>query len=229
MSTTNSVNQQTVSQSLLDSVNKKSKSQSSEISDIQNRFITLLVTQMKNQDPLNPMDNAAVTSQFAQLSMVGSLEKMNTNFQQMTESNSATQVLQAANLIGRNVLVAGNEIQVNQGDGAFAINLENPADQVKIQITDQYGNLVNERQLNQVDSGTTVLTWNALNQQGQRLPDGTYRVSVSATKGQNTVNASALSYQTVNSVSSDKTAVGVISLDLQNQKSVRLSEVYQIV
>ena len=75
MSTTNSVNQQTVSQSLLDSVNKKSKSQSSEISDIQNRFITLLVTQMKNQDPLNPMDNAAVTSQFAQLSMVGSLEK----------------------------------------------------------------------------------------------------------------------------------------------------------
>jgi len=78
--------------------------------ETQNRFLSLLVAQMKNQDPLNPLDNAEVTSQMAQLSTVQGIENMNASLEAMAASLGANQMAQAANLIGRGVLVPGNSI-----------------------------------------------------------------------------------------------------------------------
>src|SRR5215467_5754674 len=75
--------------------------------DLQKRFLTLLVTQIQNQDPLNPMDNAQVTTQLAQLSTVSGIGQLNTTMQSLAASFSATQTLQSAALIGHNVMVAG--------------------------------------------------------------------------------------------------------------------------
>ncbi len=68
--------------------------------DPQDRFLKLLVTQMKNQDPLNPLDNAQGTSQLAQISTVSGIEKLNTTIQAMANSFAAGQSLQAASMIG---------------------------------------------------------------------------------------------------------------------------------
>src|SRR3990167_8083696 len=76
--------------------------------DTQDRFLKLLVTQMKNQDPLNPMDNAQVTSQMAQLSTVTGIDKLNVTLQALSDSMASSQSLQAASMIGYGVLVPGN-------------------------------------------------------------------------------------------------------------------------
>ena len=97
-----------VSPDLLNSVNvKKNKAADGSVEAEQDKFMTLLVTQLKNQDPMNPLDNAQLTSQFAQLSTVTGVNKLNTTMEAMKSSYQAAEQLQAANLIGRGVLVAG--------------------------------------------------------------------------------------------------------------------------
>jgi len=81
----------------------------------QDRFLTLLVTQLKNQDPLNPMDNSQVTSQMAQLSTVSGIEKLNSTVNTLSQSFKSGQNLQAANMIGRGVIAPGNRIGLIDG------------------------------------------------------------------------------------------------------------------
>src|SRR3990172_2141446 len=81
----------------------------------EDRFLKLLVTQMKNQDPLNPLDNAEVTSQMAQLSTVSGIEKLNTTLQAMSSSFASSQSLQAAGMIGRSVLAPGSSLSLQNG------------------------------------------------------------------------------------------------------------------
>uniref|UniRef100_UPI0025499B54 flagellar hook capping FlgD N-terminal domain-containing protein n=2 Tax=Pseudomonadota TaxID=1224 RepID=UPI0025499B54 len=80
--------------------------------DTQDRFLKLLVAQMNNQDPLNPMDNAQVTSQMAQIQQVTSLSTVNTSINGLGSQLSQMQALQAVSLVGRGVSVPGNQIQV---------------------------------------------------------------------------------------------------------------------
>src|SRR5512139_3712212 len=93
-----------------------SKNSTAETKD---RFLSLLVAQMKNQDPLNPLDNAQVTSQMAQLSTVQGIEDMNSKLAALASSLGTNQMAQAANLIGRGVLVPGNSIGPTQVDNVM--------------------------------------------------------------------------------------------------------------
>ena len=86
------------------------KTNSKQHRQAQDRFMTLLVTQMKNQDPLNPMDNAQVTSQMAQLSTVTGIDKLNNTLESLIGSVQTGQSYQASSMIGHNVLVAGNQV-----------------------------------------------------------------------------------------------------------------------
>ena len=95
-------------------------SNASQIGATEDRFLKLLVTQMKNQDPLNPMDNAEVTSQMAQLSTVTGIDKLNSTVEALSASMLASQSLSAVSMIGHPVLVAGTQIDLlnSQGDAA---------------------------------------------------------------------------------------------------------------
>ena len=77
------------------------------------RFLKLLVAQMKNQDPLNPMDNAQVTSQMAQISTVTGIDKLNTTVQGLSTQFMQLQTMQGASLVGHDVIVAGNKLSVD--------------------------------------------------------------------------------------------------------------------
>ncbi|MDP3088179.1 MAG: flagellar hook capping FlgD N-terminal domain-containing protein, partial [Methylotenera sp.] len=98
------------SQALLDSVNGQKNSKTNSIDNAQDRFMTLLVTQMKNQDPLNPMDNAQVTSQMAQLSTVTGIDKLNNTLELLIGNVQPGPSYQASSMIGHSVLSPGNEV-----------------------------------------------------------------------------------------------------------------------
>src|SRR5690348_7475888 len=94
---------------LIDKFNQMGK-QAPTSAGLQDRFLKLLVTQMKNQDPLNPMDNAEVTSQLAQISTVSGVDKLNQTLTAMSSSFLASQTLQASGLIGRTVMAGGTDV-----------------------------------------------------------------------------------------------------------------------
>ena len=128
-----------------------STTSSSEQSD---RFLKLLVTQMQNQDPLNPMDNAEITTQMAQISTVSGIDDLNKSIASMNTMLLQSQSLEAASLVGKNVLVPGNELQLaKDGTTAGGFELAGPADAVNVQIYDQGGKLIDTIKLGAVDEG----------------------------------------------------------------------------
>ena len=76
------------------------------------RFLKLLVTQMRNQDPLNPLDNAQVTTQMAQISTVTGVDKLNAGIEKLSQSLLSAQSLQSAGVIGHQVLAAGSTLSL---------------------------------------------------------------------------------------------------------------------
>ena len=100
----------------------------------EDRFLKLLVAQLSNQDPMNPMDNAQMTSQMAQISTVTGVQQVNKAIQDLVAQMASTQMLQSSALVGRNVLVDGTKLPVKDGKAAGAVDLVGAADSVKIDI-----------------------------------------------------------------------------------------------
>jgi flagellar basal-body rod modification protein FlgD len=213
------------SQALLDSVNGTKNSNKSSVSEVQDRFMTLLVTQMKNQDPLNPMDNAQVTSQMAQLSTVTGIDKLNNTLETLMSNAQASQSLQASNLIGHSVLVDGNQIKFDGTAGNFAIELPTSTDNMTITISDAAGNPLRKIALGKQEAGIVPLSWDGYSDTGTRVPNGNYKFAVEATSGGKDATANTLSLEQVNSITSSATGV---KLNLSNASSVSTTDVKQI-
>lgn len=215
----------TVSKDILDAVNGNRNSSSSSVDEAQNRFMTLLIEQMKNQDPLNPMDNAQVTSQMAQLSTVTGINKLNETLEGLINNVQSAQTYQAANLIGRNVLVSGNQIMMQGSTGVFGVNLPVGADGMTVNIKDGAGNVVRTLEYGAQSAGSLPLTWDGLTNDGTPAASGTYQFDVTAkVSGQNVI-ASALSFAQVLSVSN---ANGNVKLNLSDASSVSASEILEV-
>jgi flagellar basal-body rod modification protein FlgD len=112
------------------------------------RFLKLLVTQMQNQDPLNPMDNAQITTQMAQISTVSGIDDLNKSIGTMTSTLFSSQSMQAASLIGKNVLVPGNTLA-----------LAGAADKVSVNIKDAYGKVIDTVELGAQKPGRISFDW----------------------------------------------------------------------
>ena len=103
---------------------KTSKSSSTDSTDsAQDRFLKLLTAQLKNQDPLNPLDNAQMTSQLAQISTVDGITKLNATMQAMLNNSSDSQTLQAAALVGHAVLVPGSSLTLSKGQAVGGVDM----------------------------------------------------------------------------------------------------------
>lgn len=196
-------------------------------SDSEQRFLKLLVTQLNNQDPLNPLDNAQLTSQLAQMSTVSGVEKLNTTLQSLVDQSGSSQVLQAAFLIGRTVLVPGNQVTLSAGAPTpLGIDLQGSADSVKVTIVDATGNVVRTFDMGAQAQGVKALSWDGKSDAGQQLADGSYTINISATSAGKAVAANALILTTVNSVAQNS-STGV-TLNLANGSTTSLSGVKQI-
>jgi flagellar basal-body rod modification protein FlgD len=167
-------------------------SSSSSNANIGDRFLTLLVTQLRNQDPLNPMDNSQMTSQLAQISTVTGINKLNDTMSSLSASLGSNQYLQAAGLVGHDVLVAGNKLQLAAGAAAAGIRLASDADHVVVTISDASGRAVRQIDLGAQTAGAQTLTWDGHTDAGATAADGQYTFTVQATQGGTAVTADAL-------------------------------------
>lgn len=153
--------------------------------DTEDRFLTLLVTQLQNQDPLNPMDNAQVTSQMAQLSTVSGITQLNNTLLALSGQMDVSQSMQAANLIGKDVLVPGSKVSLGGEPGAkvatpFGVDIISPATNVTVTILDGAGNAVRTIELEAQPAGVLSVEWDGKGDGGAELPDGAYTVKVAA-------------------------------------------------
>ena len=193
--------------------------------DIQDRFLKLLVTQMKNQDPLNPLDNAQVTAQLGQISTVNGIEKLNANIQAMASSFNAGQSLQAATLIGKDVLVPGSGLRLAGGGGVFGVELAQAADEVKVAIHDASGREIQVMDLGPKSAGPLALACDGKTADGAQAADGAYSVSVSALRGDQKVDTQTLAFGSVQGVSQSNQGV---QLNVGTLGTVGLADIKQI-
>lgn len=192
----------------------------------QDRFLKLLVTQMKNQDPLNPMDNAQVTSQMAQLSTVSGIDKINATLKALSDNMSAGQSMSATSMIGHGALVPGSSVELKEGKGLAGVDLAQSADAVKVQIKDGANNIVRTIQLGAQKQGVIPLVWDGKNDMGDDLPDGPYKISAELISGDKTMPANTLAFGPVNGVVPGS---GGAKLDVGGLGSFNLADVKQVV
>lgn len=191
----------------------------------QDRFLKLLVAQMKNQDPLNPLDNAQVTSQLAQLSTVSGINKLGELVQSLSNSFSQTQSLQATSMIGRGILTEGSSIVLNKGTAIGGFELPSSADQVVLQVKDSKGNVIHATNLGAQNAGVSIFQWDGKRDDGTVAPDGVYRFEAQALQSGKAVAATRLTHGTVASVSLGGNDV---QLNLLNLGAVNLAQVKQV-
>ncbi len=214
-----------VTPSLLATMNPGQTTASSTTVAAQDQFLKLLVTQMKNQDPLNPLDNAQITSQLAQLSTVSGIEKTNATLESMIASYQSTQTLQAASMIGHGVMVDGASMNLNNGQALFGVDLGSNADSVNITVLDGNGQPVHSFDLGAQQAGLIPLNWDGKTDNGAQAADGAYSFKVTALNGAQAVSAQTLAYGQVASVASN--AQG-IKLTVPGLGVVGMADVRQI-
>jgi flagellar basal-body rod modification protein FlgD len=212
---------------IYDSLNTTKAEASSEIDKAQNRFLMLLTTQLRMQDPLNPMDNAQVTSQLAQISTVDGITKLNSTLEQLTASSTEAQHLQAAAMVGHAVLVEGSSLTLVEGAALGGVELTTPADRVTVTVKSASGAVVREIELGEQDAaGVVQFVWDGKDSSGTAVAqDGKYSFTVKAVLGNNTLVTTPLELAVVSSV---ERSGGNTRLNLGQQGLVTLNDIKQI-
>jgi flagellar basal-body rod modification protein FlgD len=195
--------------------------------ELNDRFLKLLVAQLKNQDPMNPMDNAQFTSQMAQINTVTGINRLNDTVSGLLQQFGALEALQAAQLTGRSVLVTGNQL-VADGQGTAVVggvNLAAPADKVTVEVMDAGGNVVRTIALGASGAGISRFSWDGKTDAGADAPAGTYSFTVKASAAGTEVSATQLMARTVEAVTRDN---GSTQLVLAGGIRVAYGDVKQI-
>jgi flagellar basal-body rod modification protein FlgD len=187
----------------------------------QDRFLKLLVAQMNNQDPMNPMDNAQMTSQMAQINTVTGIQQVNDTLKNMATQFSSMQVLQGSSMVGHNVMVESNTLTRSAGVASGAIDLAGKADTVKVEIMSSGGKVIDTFDLGALPAGRHAFDWDASNYQGSGEPS----FKVTATLGGTAVTTTSLARDKVVSVGSDN---GAMTVQLQGRSAVPYSSVKAI-
>jgi flagellar basal-body rod modification protein FlgD len=230
----------TVSQTLLDTMNgtgksssatgatsSTSSSSSTSASSLQQTFLQLLVAQLQNQDPTNPMDSSQMTSQLAQINTVSGISQLNTTLSSLATQMSAGQQSQAALLIGSTVLAPGSTTTVASGKASsFGVQLANSVSDLQVVIKNSAGTIVSTVDLGKQSAGTVPVGWTPTDSAGNTLPDGTYTISAVGTINGQQATATTLSSATVQSVVMQST--GTPGLVLSNGTTVGLTNIAAI-
>lgn len=194
----------------------------------QQDFLTLMISQFRNQDPFEPMDNGEFLGQLAQFGTVNGIEQLNSAFAGLQNSIQSEQALQAANLVGHSVL-ASNEIAYMPEGGrvAGAVELFTSVSNVQVEITDVNGQLVRRLELGERPAGLARFEWDGSDLNGKRAEPGHYRVTTRVISGANIENAETLLEANIESVSLGRFGQG-LTLNLLGGDTLSLGQVRRI-
>ncbi len=160
--------------------------------ETEDRFLKLLVAQMRNQDPLNPLDNAQVTNQLAAINTVKGIDKLNESLQKLVDRGETGSPAEAAAVVGRRVLVEGDALELPEGGTAKAgFDLAAPAASVKVELIGRDGRVADTRQFTNLPAGLQAFEWDGKTAEG-RLDPGRYTMRVSASDAGAAVEATPL-------------------------------------
>jgi flagellar basal-body rod modification protein FlgD len=193
----------------------------------QKDFLTLFTTQLKNQDPLDPVKNEAFVAQLAQFSQLEATTGMATSLSEFVTSQAGQQITTSANLIGKKVSVPDGPAQWANGVPVEGIvNLPGGADGVKFEVYNDKGGLVNTQVLGAQTAGDLKWAWNGADDTGNALPEGTYRFKATAVSRGMTTTPSVSTMAPVIGISQapDKTML----LQIQGGKVIKLADVSRI-
>jgi len=238
MTTVNTTGSPTTVNDLMATMNAKPATTSGDsVQADTDKFMTLLVTQLKNQDPLNPLDNAQVTSQLAQLQTVTGVNKLNETLNTLKASYQSSEAMQATNLIGHGVLVEGNNITLSGSKAIMGVELAGDVDSLQVVISDKNGKEVQTMDLGKQKAGVIPLAWDGVpdatkldsNGKPVTLADGEYSFQVVATRGGDKVamnDAKALAFDSVASVTTN--SLDGVKLNLPSKGGVTLADIKQV-
>ena len=194
--------------------------------EVQDRFLKLLVSQLQNQDPLNPLDNAQFTTQLAQLSAVDGINKIDRAIAGLAERFEGLQTLQGASLVGRQVLIEGTSLDLYNHSGKAGFELQQGADNVTVSIKDNSGIELDVIELGAQNAGIHQFTWDGITTSGVPAIDGRYQFSITASASGEPVDATRLAFARVDGVAPNSEGM---QLALGGYGNVAFGQVKQIV
>lgn len=218
----------TVSNDLLNTMNGTKTSKKSDVQEATDRFMTLLVTQIKNQDPTNPMDNSQMTSQLAQLSTVSGINQLNDTVSSLMTNIQASQSLQASAIIGKTVSVQSDILNKTTlgSSSPFKVDFPSKADSVSIDVVNQAGNVVRTLDVGTQSSGIKDFSWDGLDANGSPALVGNYKLVVNAKLGGAKVTTKSYIESKVEQINQDPTTG--VTAKLENGLSVSFAGIKSI-
>lgn len=194
----------------------------------QSEFLELMTAQLRFQDPLSPMENGDFLAQMAQFGTVSGINDLNSAFSSMSAAFQSNQALQASTMVGRNVLVPGDRGQLGQsGDLHGAVDLQQPARQVIINVKDAAGQLVHRIDLGQQSSGLLEFDWNGINADGNRVAAGSYTLSAEVHTGDQVTAGEMLTTVQVESVTLGQAGQD-LTLTVSDLGDINMSQIRKI-
>ncbi|MBH9553541.1 flagellar hook assembly protein FlgD [Inhella gelatinilytica] len=187
----------------------------------QDRFLTLLVAQMRNQDPMNPMENAQLTTQIAQIQTVTGIENLRTSLDQMAAQATQAQTLQGVAMIGRNITTEGSRLQVLEDGAVGSFELDTAADQVSVDITTAAGTVVQTLNLGTLGAGRHDFVWD---RQGLD-PAVELNFKLKATRGTTPVKGTTFSRDAVMALNNEG---GALNFILASGRTIGLDKILSV-
>jgi len=194
----------------------------------QEQFFELMIAQLKNQDPLKPLDSTEFLSQLAQFSTVAGVNGMERSMSELAASLQSSQALQASTLVGRDVLARGRRLELAaEGSASGAVELDAASAAVVVTISDPAGRQVRRLELGAQAAGTIEFQWDGLDDAGERAAPGYYEVSAIARRDGADQALPTLVRSRVESVTLGASASGV-TLNLRGLGPLDLAEIERL-
>jgi flagellar basal-body rod modification protein FlgD len=169
-------------------------------------FMTLMITQLKNQDPMKPQDPSEFLGQLAQFSTVSGIQNMQASMTELAGSMRSAQVLNGASLVGREILASSTKANLLTGGHVNgAVDIPNAVKDAQLSIKDSTGQLIRKIDLKDSGDGLTEFTWDGLTSTGQPAAPGSYEFEITAKSGDETYSFDPLLTSKVASVTIDPT------------------------
>lgn len=184
----------------------------------QDRFLKLLVAQLNNQDPMNPLDNAQMTTQIAQINTVTGIQQLNETVEKLLGQYNTSALIEGASLVGREVLVPGSRLQTTGGTSRAGLSLETSADSVRIEALSPGGQVVGTANLGARTAGRHSFDIDTSAYAGT----GALSFRITALRAGQPISATPLERAQVEGVSMDNNA---LSLQLKGRAAVPYTEV----
>jgi flagellar basal-body rod modification protein FlgD len=144
-------------------------------------FLRLLTTQLQNQDPLEPLDATKFTEQLVSYSQVEQQIATNSSLNTLISVTRSSAGATAVSFLGKNAITSGQASSLSDGEAAWQYTLPQDATSLQVRVTDMNGNVV-KTLTGDPKVGTHEISWDGMNSSGSAMPEGTYKLTVAATK-----------------------------------------------